>query len=423
VVDDGIATLDHLNAGVFSVDAELRVVHWNLFMASNSGRSADEVIGHNLFVCFPELPEPWLRWKLRSVFLLGTFAFSSWKQRPYLFKFPHNRPLTGGIDFMRQDLAFLPVPASAGGIASVCVMLTDATDAALSHRALDRANVQLKRETIERERMMDELRMAHKLEAIGRLAAGLAHEINTPIQYVADSVSFIAEAFTEMQGIVQTYRQALQDGTSYAALEDSTSLGYLAQNVPAAVDRALNGLDRIATLVRAMKEFGQPGHTEKAYADLNRAITTTLAVARSEYHDVAEVVLELGELPQVSCHVAELNQVFLHLLVNAAHAIGAIHHPPARGTIRIRTWCDASAVLVSVSDDGGGIPDDIRTRVFDPFFTTKPLGQGTGQGLSIARSVVVDRHAGTLTFETSVGHGSTFLVRLPRHDPALTGSP
>jgi two-component system NtrC family sensor kinase len=415
--------LDRLNAGVFSVDAEMRIVHWNLFMASNSGRSADEIIGRDLFACFPELPEPWLRWKLRSVFLLGTFAFSSWKQRPYLFKFPHNRPLTGGIDFMRQDLAFLPVPADAGGVGSVCTMLTDATDAALSHRALDLANVQLRNEMIERERMKDELRMAHKIEAVGQLAAGLAHEINTPIQYVADSVSFIGEAFAEMRSIVQTYRQALYDGTRSAALEDNADLAFLEHNVPAAVDRALSGLDRIATLVRAMKEFGQLGHGDKACADLNRAITTTLTVASSEYKDVAEVVLELGDVPEVACHIAELNQVFLHLIVNAAYAIGENHLAPARGTIRIRTWRDGPAVMVSVSDNGSGIPEAIRTRVFDPFFTTKPVGRGTGQGLSIARSIVVDHHGGTLSFETAVGRGSTFLVRLPCRDLAAGESP
>jgi two-component system NtrC family sensor kinase len=413
-VQSGISTLDRLNAGVFSVDAEMRIVHWNLFMASNSGRSADDVVGKDLFECFPELPSQWLRWKLRSVFLLGTYAFSSWKQRPYIFKFPHNRPLTGGIDFMRQDIAFLPVTSDAGAVAAVCAMLTDATDAALSHHALDQANLALKREMGERERMKDELRMAHKLEAVGQLAAGIAHEINTPIQYVADSVSFIGEAFAEMRSIVQTYRQALYDGAADAAFDENRDLTYLEQNVPLAVDRALKGLDRVATLVKAMQEFGQPARRDKACADIGRALATTLTVSSAEYKNVADVELELGTVPELSCHVAELNHVFLHLIVNAAHAIGEAHAPPARGTIRIRTWSDDACVFVSVSDNGTGIPDDLRARVFDPFFTTKPVGRGTGQGLALARSIVVDRHGGTLTFETEVGRGTTFVVRLPR---------
>jgi two-component system, NtrC family, sensor kinase len=413
-VHAGIATLDRLNAGVFSVDGDMRVVHWNLFMASNSGRPAEDVIGRDIFECFPELPQQWLRWKLRSVFLLGTFAFSSWKQRPYIFKFPHNRPLTGGIDFMRQDAAFLPVYGESGAVRSVCAMLTDMTDAALSHRALDQANLQLKREMIERERIKDELRIAQKLEAVGQLAAGIAHEINTPIQYVSDSVAFIGEAFAEMRNLIECYRQAQRGDTQPPVFDADSDLAYLEQNVPAAVDRALRGLDRVASLVKAMKEFGQPDRMEKSHANVNRAIATTLTVAASEYIDIADIELDLGEVPDVACHVAELNQVFLQLIVNAAHAIGEAHIPPAKGKIHIRTWCDAAAVFVSVSDNGVGMPDHIRPRIFDPFFTTKTIGRGTGQGLSIARSIVVDRHGGSLSFETTLGRGTSFLVRIPR---------
>jgi signal transduction histidine kinase len=262
--------------------------------------------------------------------------------------------------------------------------------------------------------MKDELRMIHKLEAVGQLAAGIAHEINTPIQYVADSVWFIGEAFAEMRSIVQTYRQALYDGAGYIAFEDNRDLTYLEQNVPLAVDRALKGLDRVATLVKAMQEFGQPARRDKACADLGRAISTTLTVASSEYKDVADIELELGDIPELSCHIAELNHVFLHLIVNAAHAIAEACTPPARGTIRIRTWADDACVFVSVADDGTGIADAIRGRIFDPLFTTKPVGRGSGQGLAIARSIVVDHHGGSLTFETTAGRGTTFLVRLPR---------
>ena len=408
-----LGTLDRLNAGVFSVDAELRIVHWNQFMATNSGRSPDEVIGHDLFACFPELPAPWLRWKLRSVFLLRTFAFSSWKQRPYVFRFPHNRPLTGGTEFMYQDIAFLPTIAAGGDVGSVCVLITDATDAALSHRALDDAHRRLEREVIERERMQDELRIAHKLEAVGQLAAGIAHEINTPIQFVADSVSFIGEAFADLRGMVQRYRQALHTAAPRSAIDDGTELAYLEHQVPAAVERALTGLDRIANLVKAMKEFGQPSQHDKTPGDVNHAVATTLTVASSAYKDVADVELELGDIPAVPCHISEISQVFLQLMVNAAHAIADAHTPPARGAIRIRTWCEPGAVLISVADNGTGIAEDIRDRIFDPFFTTKPVGGGIGQGLAIARSIIVDRHAGALTFETTPGRGTTFLVRLP----------
>jgi signal transduction histidine kinase len=170
----------------------------------------------------------------------------------------------------------------------------------------------------------------------------------------------------------------------------------------------------MATLVRAMKEFGQPAHSAKTYADVNRAVATTLTVASSTYREVADVELELGDVPEVACHIAELNQVFLQLIANAADAIGELRIAPARGTIRIRTWCDATAVFIRVSDNGVGIPDHVRARVFDPFFTTKPIGRGSGQGLGIARSIVVNRHGGTLTFETALGSGTSFLITIPR---------
>jgi two-component system NtrC family sensor kinase len=408
----GIATLDRLNAGVFSVDPEMRIVHWNLFMASNSGRSADEVVGKDLFACFPDLPAEWLRWKLRSVFLLGNFAFSSWRQRPYVFRFPHNRPLTGGLDFMRQDVAFLPVIDDAGAIASVCAMLTDATDAALAHQALDAAHLQLQRELIERERMKDELRMAHKLEAVGQLAAGLAHEINTPIQYIADSVGFLAEAFDEVSGYLETAQRALAAGGQVDPIAGDADLRYLAEHVPAAASRARTGLDRIARLVAAMKEFGQPAQADKADADVNRALETTLTVTCAEHHKVADVVLALEPIAPLACYLPELNQAFLQLIVNAAHAIADAGD--ARGTITVKTWDGPDAVGISIADTGVGIPAAIQPRIFDPFFTTRPVGKGTGQGLAIARSIVVDRHGGTLSFETAVGRGSTFVVRLPR---------
>ncbi|MEO7729512.1 MAG: ATP-binding protein, partial [Kofleriaceae bacterium] len=213
---------------------------------------------------------------------------------------------------------------------------------------------------------------------------------------------------------VQAYRQALADRALPDPIDADADLAYLEEHGPAAVERARAGLERVATLVRAMTEFGQPAQRDKAWTDLNRAIETTLTVTAAEYDRIADLELELGELPVIMCHPGELNQVFLHLIINAAHAIDEARTPPARGTIRIKTWSEPGAVLISVHDNGGGIPEAIQSRVFDPFFTTKAVGRGIGQGLAIARSIVVDRHGGTLTFETAVGRGSTFLVRLPR---------
>ncbi len=193
-----------------------------------------------------------------------------------------------------------------------------------------------------------------------------------------------------------------------------TDCAYLLEEIPKALEQTLDGVTRVATIVRAMKEFAHPESKEMAAADLNRALTSTLTVARNELKYVADVETDFGELPPVVCNLGDLNQVFLNLLVNAAHAISDIVKDTGeKGKIRVRTVAEGRMVLIAISDTGGGIPEAIQTRVYDPFFTTKEVGRGTGQGLAIARSVVVDHHKGSLTFESEVGKGTTFFVRLP----------
>jgi two-component system NtrC family sensor kinase len=190
-------------------------------------------------------------------------------------------------------------------------------------------------------------------------------------------------------------------------------LGYLLENIPKALDRSLEGLTRIATIVRSMKEFAHPDQTAMTEIDLNRAIQSTLVIAKSEYKCVAEVDTDFGDLPLVTCHGGEVNQVVLNLIVNAAHAIGdVVQGTDRKGTIAIQTRHEGAFVAIRIADTGGGIPEAVRDRIFDPFFTTKAVGKGTGQGLTIARAAIVERHLGDLTFETEVGVGTTFIIRL-----------
>ncbi|MCZ2827549.1 PAS domain S-box protein [Modestobacter sp. VKM Ac-2986] len=258
-----------------------------------------------------------------------------------------------------------------------------------------------------------------KLESLGRLSAGLAHEINTPIQYVGDNARFLSEAFTDLMGLVALYRQTLTAETAVPwserlpamqAAERDMEIDYLESEVPSAITQTLAGIDRVATIVRAMKTFSHPGHDEHVPADLNEALTATVTVTRHQVHQVADLELDLGELPPVRCNIAELNQVFLNLIVNAADAI---EETGRHGLIRVATRVDGADVLISVSDTGGGIPEHIRAKVFDPFFTTKEVGRGTGQGLPLARSVVTDGHGGTLSLDTEPGVGTTLTIRLP----------
>jgi signal transduction histidine kinase len=280
---------------------------------------------------------------------------------------------------------------------------------------------------VEREQMEFELRLGQKLEAVGQLASGIAHEINTPIQFVGDTVRFLDDAFTDIQGLVDDYRSALAaavDGQppdelarKLAAAEQSADLEYLQERIPKALTRASEGLQRVGTIVRAMREFSHPPTTEMEPADLNAAVENTLIVAANEYRYVAELETDLTELPPVRCNIGDINQVLLNLIVNAAHAIddatGAAGAADAKGTLRVGTRRDGDDVLVTVADTGCGIPDDVRSRIFDPFFTTKEVGRGTGQGLAISRTIVNDKHGGSLTFQTVPGEGTTFELRLP----------
>jgi signal transduction histidine kinase len=273
-------------------------------------------------------------------------------------------------------------------------------------------------------KMEMDLRHAQKLEAVGSLAAGIAHEINTPIQFVSDNTHFLRDAFRAISGVVARYEnisaEIIKGSLSRQAIDEAVAerekvdWEFLRDEIPKAIDQTIEGLKQVATIVRAMKDFSHVDHRGIAAADLNQAIESTLIVARNELKYVADVNCDYGQLSPVFCNLGDLNQVFLNLLVNAAHAIGDADKPAgSKGRIGVRTRQDGEFVEVAISDSGTGIPEEIREKIFDPFFTTKEVGKGTGQGLSIARSIVVKKHGGTLTFETELGHGTTFYVRLP----------
>jgi PAS domain S-box-containing protein len=261
------------------------------------------------------------------------------------------------------------------------------------------------------DRKFAEQRLAagEKLESIGRLAAGVAHEINTPIQFLNDSIFFIREAMQDL----------LAENARLTALlptppEVDENIEDIKAELPPALDRVADGLTRIAEIVRSMKEFSHADQAEMSRVDLNRAIKSTLVIASTEYKYVADVVTDFApDLPLVTCHGGQINQVVLNLVVNAAHAIGdVVKGTPNRGKITVKTCVEGDFVVISVSDTGGGIPEGIRQRIFDPFFTTKEVGRGTGQGLSIAHNAI-KAHGGQFEFDTEVGKGTTFRVRLP----------
>lgn len=268
--------------------------------------------------------------------------------------------------------------------------------------------------------MQSRLAESQKLESIGQLAAGIAHEINTPIQYVGDNIRFLSDSIDDLLSLVGSYRDIVSQSDGGVEItqqfEEKADLAYIEEEIPNAIKQSLEGVDRVSRIVGAMKDFSHPGAEGKNAVDLNRAIESTITVARNEWKFVADVVTDFDPLlPPVPCLPGEFNQVILNLIVNAAHAIADVvgSRPETKGIITVSTRLDGAWVEVRIADTGTGIAEAHRSRIFDHFFTTKEVGKGTGQGLAIAYAVVTDKHGGTITFETEVGKGTTFVIRLP----------
>jgi two-component system NtrC family sensor kinase len=283
--------------------------------------------------------------------------------------------------------------------------------------------VGMKQDITEQRAMESELRQAQKLEGIGQLAAGIAHEINTPTQFVTDNLTFLQDAYKSFAEMLALYREATNGALAEASpaaaerlrkAERDLDLDFIAEEAPRAIAQSLDGARRVANIVRAMKEFSHPDSVEKIDTDLNKAVESTITVARNEWKYVAEMETHFDEtLPLVFCNRGEVNQVVLNLVVNAAHSIKEKLKDNEKGKITISTGRRGSFAEITVSDTGKGIPEAIQTRVYEPFFTTKEVGKGTGQGLALAHTVVVKKHHGKIWFETKMGSGTTFFIHLP----------
>ena len=277
----------------------------------------------------------------------------------------------------------------------------------------------------ERSILQSQLAQAQKLEAIGQLAAGIAHEINTPTNFVANNTRFFKDNLEAIFKLIQLYgqlREQIREGAPAPELTaeidrilEATDLDFILEEIPVALDETLEGLDHIADIVRSMKEFSHPGGKDKELTELNRAIQSTITVTRNEWKYVAEVATDFdASLPLVPVLVGEFNQVIMNMIINAAHAIQEVNGDNGQmGTITVATGSDDGWIEIRLSDTGGGIPKDIQDRIFDPFFTTKEVGKGTGQGLAIAHTIVVKKHGGSISVESEAGQGTTFIIRLP----------
>ncbi len=278
-------------------------------------------------------------------------------------------------------------------------------------------------EVEERNRKLErELLHVQKMESIGTLAGGIAHEINTPIQYIGDNLQFIGDSIDEVMNLLTGYEALageaeLKNASSglmqqFKAQAEDADLEFLRAEMPSAVGQSLAGIEQVSRIVLAMKEFAHPSSKEKTLVDINRVIERALVICSNEFKTVAEITLHLAaDIPPILAHEGDLNQLILNLVVNAAYAIR--EKSKEMGRIDVTTKQLPQQILLTVKDDGCGIPKEFLDRVFDPFFTTKEVGKGSGQGLALCYDIVVNKHGGKIDVESVVGDGTTFRVVLP----------
>lgn len=393
--EEAESMLGSLGAALVGLDADDRVTRWNSAAERLFGSTAETTIGRLLV-------ETGIRCDWAEIFVAIAACVKD------------KRPIEVGelrYEDQQNELRWLSVTVSSSraqdgsrpGRGRIILLATDIT-----------------------QRRLDEIQRNHgaKLESIGQLAAGIAHEINTPIQFIGDNLLFLAEAHGSLKTLREAHQRAFEAialnapvalVTNIRALELQCDSAYLDSEVPKAIAQSQEGVARVADIVKGMKAFSHPDQGGLIPSDINAAVRTTIAVARNEYKYVAELVTDLDPaLPLIPCHAGGIHQVLLNLLVNAAHAVAdVVQNSGTLGTITIQTRRDGEFVAVSITDTGTGIPEAVQPKLFTPFFTTKGVGKGTGQGLNLAHATIVKQHGGTISFQTAVGHGTTFLVRIP----------
>ncbi len=256
------------------------------------------------------------------------------------------------------------------------------------------------------------LLQSEKMASVGQLAAGVAHEINNPVGYISSNIDSLNLHIKDLFRVLEAYERLEEQVRNepglavVCAIKDEVDLTYLKQDIVELIGESQEGIMRVKQIVQDLKYFSHADESDWQWADLHKGLDSTLNVASSEIKYKADVIKEYGDIPPVECIPSQLNQVFMNLLVNAAHAI------EERGVITIRTGCEDNQVRVSISDTGKGIPEAILNRIFDPFFTTKPVGQGTGLGLSLSYGII-EKHGGRIDVHSEEGQGTTFTIRVP----------
>jgi PAS domain S-box-containing protein len=370
--------LDSISSIIVWIDPEDHVLYWNQPAEQSIGLSAARAIGQNIF----GLPLPWDTESMQSL-------IQRCRETQKKIRLPEIKLSLSNGNKRTLGMTANPISEPDSGLIGVLLFGSDITEQLIMQQQFEQRN---------------------KMESIGQLAAGVAHEINTPTQYIGNNLRFLRDNFHLIHGALPSQSAEAIPSAS------SRKLHHLITEFPNAISQSLDGIDRITHIVGALRDFSHPGSGKRSSANLNRGLESTVEVTRNEWKYIADVEMNLDPtLPAIDCLPGEINQVFLNIIINAVHAIHDAQgdHAERKGKIGIATSHTDQYVEIRISDTGGGIPAEIQNRVFDPFFTTKDMGRGTGQGLAISHTIIVQKHGGRIHFETETGHGTTFVIQLP----------
>ena len=424
--------IDQIDVGVVVFDRELNVQLWNGFMEQFSGISGFDALNKSLFKSLRDLPESWINAHCQRIFNNHHRVFSNWETRPYITQMPPSLPISGPDRWMYQNISLIPVMDINNEVTQATLLIYDVTEASINQRLLEKeiaisvaTNQQLKTQYAKSQALLGELEQtqqqlmqSEKMASVGQLAAGVAHEINNPIGFVNSNFSRMKDYTTSLKQLIGAYEEIISHNDQQAPeilalqqLKTTIDFDFMLEDIDDLVSESQEGIDRVKNIVQGLKDFSRASDDTWGQANINNCIDSTLNICWNEIKYKATVEKNYAEIPVIECIPAQLNQVFMNLLVNAAQAIEKM------GQICIETRVDATRVSIIIRDTGAGIPKDKLSKIFDPFFTTKAIGKGTGLGLSIAYGII-EKHQGTISVVSTPGEGTTFTIGLPISRPA-----
>nr|MBX2807912.1 hypothetical protein [Cellvibrionaceae bacterium] len=395
-----------VNIGILVIDKAHNIILCNNFMQDYTQKNNDDIISHNLFTVYPKLPQAWLKRRINNIFLLKNSSFISWEQRPSLFNFPNSRPITGNRQDMIQNCSLLPIFSENNEVTHVCITTHDATATALSQSQIKKTSKRLAEEKKAQQALIskleetkDQLLQSEKMASIGQLAAGVAHEINNPVGFIKSNFNSLKRYAKELNTVIQKHHHLLQASDDnenqqrLTAINEEHDIEFITEDINNLLKESFDGINRIEDIVKSLKYFSREDSKQWEEADINAGIESTLKIVSHEIKYIATIEKNYQQLPKVQCLPMQINQVFMNLLVNAAHAIEPTN---TSGKISISTSAQQTYVTIAISDNGKGIEKVNIVKIFDPFFTTKPVGKGTGLGLSLSYNIIQE-HGGEIS--------------------------